>query len=82
MSRDFCRDVLDPWRCSKSLCKKSSCAFFVPYWCLAAKISTPNMWANNNDPQLDVQEISGVQEIPSQKRSRRPKCLFYSALVP
>ena len=21
-----------PWACSKSLCKKSSCAFFVPYW--------------------------------------------------
>ena len=38
MSRDFCRDIPDPWRCSKSLCKKSSCAFFVPYnllgWCL------------------------------------------------
>ena len=31
MSRDFCRDVPDPWRCSKSLCKKTSCAFFVPY---------------------------------------------------
>ena len=34
------------------------------------------------DPQLDVQEINGVQEIPSQKRSRHPKCLFYSGLVP
>ena len=32
MSREFCRDVPDPWRCSKSLCKKTSCAFFVPYW--------------------------------------------------
>ena len=31
MSRDFCRDVPDPWGCSKTLCKKSSCAFFVPY---------------------------------------------------
>ena len=31
MSREFCRDVPDPWGCSKSLCKKSSCAFFVPY---------------------------------------------------
>ena len=31
MSREFCRDVPDPWRCSKSLCKKTSCAFFVPY---------------------------------------------------
>ena len=30
MSQDFCRDVLDPWGCSKSLCKKSSCAFLVP----------------------------------------------------
>ena len=30
MSREFCRDVPDPWGCSKSLCKKSSCAFFVP----------------------------------------------------
>ena len=30
MSRDFRRDVPDPWRCSKSSCKKSSCAFFVP----------------------------------------------------
>ena len=25
MSREFCRDVPDPWECSKSLCKKSSC---------------------------------------------------------
>ena len=32
MSREFCRDVQDPWGCSKSLCKKSSCAFFVPYF--------------------------------------------------
>ena len=31
MSREFCRDVPDPWGCSKSLCKKSSCAFVVPY---------------------------------------------------
>ena len=31
MSREFCRDVPDPWRCSKSLCKKTSCAFFVPF---------------------------------------------------
>ena len=31
MSREFCRDVPDPWRCSKSLCKKTSCAFFIPY---------------------------------------------------
>ena len=30
MSREFCRDVPDPWGCSKSLCKKTSCAFFVP----------------------------------------------------
>ena len=29
MSREFCRDVPDPWGCSKSLCRKSSCAFFV-----------------------------------------------------
>ena len=27
------------------------------------------------DPHLDLQEINGVQEIPSQKRSRHPKCL-------
>ena len=26
---EFCRDVPDPWECSKSLCKRSSCAFFV-----------------------------------------------------
>ena len=31
MSREFCRDVPDPCGCSKSLCKKSLCAFFVPY---------------------------------------------------
>ena len=31
MSQEFCRDVPDPWRCSKSLCKKTSCASFVPY---------------------------------------------------
>ena len=34
MSREFCRDVPDPWGCSKSLCKKkfvASCSFFVPY---------------------------------------------------
>ena len=31
MSREFCRDVPDPWGCSKSLCKKTSCALFVPY---------------------------------------------------
>ena len=41
MSREFCRDVPDPWVCSKSLCLKSSCAFFVPYqgvfpWCSVA----------------------------------------------
>ena len=30
MSREFCRDVPDPWGCPKTLCKKSSCAFFVP----------------------------------------------------
>ena len=30
MSREVCRDVPDSWGCSKSLCKKSSCAFFVP----------------------------------------------------
>ena len=35
MSREFCRDVPDPWGCSKSLCKKSSGAFFVPYRCAA-----------------------------------------------
>ena len=29
--RNLCQDVPDPWRCSKSSCKKSSCAFFVPY---------------------------------------------------
>ena len=31
MSRDFCRMSRTPERCSRSLCKKSSCAFFVPY---------------------------------------------------
>ena len=31
MSREFCRDVPDARGCSKSLCKKSSCAFFVPH---------------------------------------------------
>ena len=31
MSRENRRDVPDPWGCSESLCKKSSCAFFVPY---------------------------------------------------
>ena len=30
LSREFCRDVLDPWGCSKSLCQKSLCAFFGP----------------------------------------------------
>ena len=30
MSREFCRDVPDPWGCSKSLCKKDLCAFFAP----------------------------------------------------
>ena len=30
MSREFCQDVPDPWGCSKSLCLKSSCAFYVP----------------------------------------------------
>ena len=32
MSREFCGDVPDFWGCSQSLCKKSSCAFFVPYY--------------------------------------------------
>ena len=32
-SQEFCRDIPDPWGCSESLCKKSSCAFFVPYRC-------------------------------------------------
>ena len=31
MSRQFGRDVPDFWGSSKSLCKKRSCAFFVPY---------------------------------------------------
>ena len=31
MSRESCRDVPDPWGCSESLCKKSSCAFIVLY---------------------------------------------------
>ena len=30
MSREFCRDVPNPWGCSKSLCKRTSCAFFAP----------------------------------------------------
>ena len=30
-SREFCRDVPEPWGSSKSLCKKSVCAFFVPH---------------------------------------------------
>ena len=34
------------------------------------------------DPPLDVQEINGVQEIPSQERSWHRICLFYSVLVP
>ena len=29
MSREFCRDVPDPWGCSKSLCKKTPCALIV-----------------------------------------------------
>ena len=34
MSREweFCRHVPDPWECSKSLCKKNACAFFLPYF--------------------------------------------------
>ena len=28
MSRQFCRDVPDPWRCSKSLCKKKFVRIF------------------------------------------------------
>ena len=32
MSKEICRDVPDPWGCSKSLCKKKVRAhFFVPY---------------------------------------------------
>ena len=34
------------------------------------------------DPPLDVQEINGVHEIPSQERSWHQKCLFYSVWVP
>ena len=30
MSQEFCRDVPDPWGCSKSLCKITSCAFLFP----------------------------------------------------
>ena len=37
MSREFCRDVPDPWGCSESLCPKSSCAFFVSYFWGARK---------------------------------------------
>ena len=39
MSREFCRDVPDPSRCSKSLCKKTSCAFFVPYIVGSGKVA-------------------------------------------
>ena len=28
MFREFCRDVPDPWECSKSLCKKKFVRFF------------------------------------------------------
>ena len=31
MSQEFCWGVPDPWGCSKSSCKKSSSAIFVPY---------------------------------------------------
>ena len=34
MSREFCRDVPDPWRCSKSLCTKK----------LRAQFSFPKVW--------------------------------------
>ena len=28
---EFCRDVPDPWGCTKIMCKNISCALFVPY---------------------------------------------------
>ena len=40
------------------------------------KPNPPFFGQKRKDPPLDVQEINGVQEIPSQKRSRHPKCLF------
>ena len=51
MSQEFCRDVPDPWRCSRSLCKKTSCAFFVPQ---ISASSHPELGSYHWQERLDV----------------------------
>ena len=54
MSREFCRDVPDPWGCSKSLCQKSSCHFSFPIdW-------VPNMTGR---PGCRTMEINGGSSV-------------------
>ena len=53
MSRDFCRDVPDPWRCSKSLRKKSLWAFFVPYLCACLCV------CGTENPHIERKETQG-----------------------
>ena len=59
MSQEFRRDVPDPWGCSKSLCKKSSCAFFGPYF--------GHFWL------LESSQASEA-ENPPRKNSSESKC--------
>ena len=56
MSREFCRDVPDPWRCSKSFCKKSSCAFFVPYERATFRRKMPKIHISKSDFEISRSE--------------------------
>ena len=46
MSREFCRDVPDPWRCSKSLCKKNFVRIFrsLLKTSSSVRIDSVNIW--------------------------------------
>ena len=43
MSREFCRDVPDPWGCSTSLCKKVRAHFSFPIFGFACLFSFPGI---------------------------------------
>ena len=66
MSRAFCRDIPDPWGCSKSLSKKSSCAFFLGPKILCAEIPC--------DPHF-AQDGKTLKTLSSLNKESRPSFL-------
>ena len=71
-SREFCQDVPDPWGCSKSLCLKSSCAFFVPYLRRAPSICSAPKSGTSHNRQAEVKAGSCVAQERHAKVHRAP----------